>query len=153
WRRSACRSRATDASLPGRAVLLADLRYAWRLLRRAPGAAATAVLTLAIGVGANTAIFSVIRAVLSSPGAVDADRVGLIREQWPARPGARPISRLNYLDWAGQSTVFDRIAAVTWGDATIAGGTVPIHVHGLLVSPAYFGVFGLTPALGRTFAR
>jgi len=62
------------------------------------------------------------------------------------------VSRLNYIDWAAQSDVFDSIAAVSWGSATIGGADHPIFVDGALVSPSYFDVFGLHAALGRTFA-
>jgi hypothetical protein len=130
-----------------------DLRYALRLTRKRPTATAVAVITLAIGVGANTAIFGIIRAVLLKPlPYADAKRLVLLAERWPMLPGPRPMSRLNYRDWAAQNTVFERIAAVTWGEATMSGGYEPVQVAGSLVSPAYFDVFGLHAALGRTFA-
>src|SRR5262245_9569210 len=130
-----------------------DLRYAIRRIAQSPGVALVAVLTIAIGVGANAAIFSVIRTVLLAPRPyADPDRLVVLGEKWPTQPGPRPISRLNYLDWAAQNTVFERIAAVTWGDATIGRGDDPVRVEGSLVSASYFEVFGLHAAMGRTFA-
>jgi putative ABC transport system permease protein len=102
--------------------VLHDLRYALRLIRTTPVASAIAILTVAIGVGANAAIFSIIHAVLLKPLPYQhADRLVQISESWPSRPGPRPVSRLNYIDWTAQSDVFDSIAAVSWGSATIGG--------------------------------
>jgi putative ABC transport system permease protein len=130
-----------------------DLRYALRLIRKTPLASAVAILTVAIGVGANAAIFSVINAVLLRPLAYQhADRLVEIAESWPSRPGPRPVSSVNYLDWVAQSDIFEQIAAVSWGSATIGGADHPVWVDGSLVSPSYFDVFGLHAALGRTFA-
>jgi putative ABC transport system permease protein len=130
-----------------------DLRYALRLIRQSPLASAICILTVAIGVGANAAIFSVIQSVLLKPPLYEhADRLVQISESWPSRPGPRPVSRLNYNDWVAQSDVFDSIAAVSWGGATIGGAEHPIFVDGAVVSPSYFEVFGLHAALGRTFA-
>ncbi|HWF84715.1 MAG TPA: ABC transporter permease [Vicinamibacterales bacterium] len=135
-------------------MLLHDLQYALRLIRKTPVASAIAVLTIAIGVGANTAIFSVIHAVLLTPlPYAHADRLVQLNESWPSLPGPRPTSRLNYLDWVAQSDVFERIAAVSWGDATLGGADHPVWVDGSLVSPSYFDVFDLHAELGRTFAE
>ena len=133
--------------------MLHDLRYALRLIRNTPIASVIAILTVAIGVGANTAIFSIIRAVLLKPlPYADADRLVQISESWPSRPGRRPVSGMNYADWIAQSDVFERSAAVSWGSATIGIGDRPFWVEGSLVSPSYFDVFGLHAAIGRTFA-
>jgi putative ABC transport system permease protein len=103
-----------------------DLRYALRLMRKSPSATIIAVLTLAIGVGANTAIFSIVRAVLLKPlPYADAKRLVLLGERWPTLPGPRIISRLNYRDWTEQNTVFERMAAVTWGDVTVSSVNPP----------------------------
>src|SRR5262245_16450930 len=130
-----------------------DLRYALRLIRKTPVASLIAVLTVAVGVGANTAIFSIVRAVLLKPlPYVDAARLVQISESWPSRPGRRPVSSMNYADWIAQSDLFERSAAVSWGSATIGVGDQPFWVEGSLVSPSYFDVFGLHAAIGRTFA-
>jgi putative ABC transport system permease protein len=134
-------------------ALFSDLRYALRLIRKTPMATTVAVLTLAIGVGANTAIFSVVRTVLLGPLPYrDANRLVVLTERWPTLNGPKPISRSNYLDWTAQNTVFEQMAVDMWGDATISDGNVPVRVQGAFVSPTYFEVFGLRPALGRAFA-
>jgi putative ABC transport system permease protein len=133
--------------------LLRDLGYALRGFRRQPAFTAVAVLTLAIGIGANTAIFSVVRTVLLEPRPyADADRLVTLNERWPQLPGPRPVSMMNYRDWAEQNTVFERIAAVSWGNVTVSGAGEPVYVNGATVSPAYFDVFGLRAEVGRTFA-
>jgi putative ABC transport system permease protein len=133
--------------------LIGDLGYAFRNSARQPGFTFTVIVTLAIGIGANTAIFSVARTVLLEPRPyADAGRLVTLNERWPQLPGPRPVSMLNYRDWATQNTVFDRIAAVSWGSVTVSGAGEPVFVNGSTVSPAYFDVFGLRPALGRTFS-
>ena len=112
----------------------------------------TVVVTLAIGIGANTAVFSVVRSVLLEPRPyADADRLVTLNELWPRLPGPRPVSMLNYQDWARQNTTFDRIATVSWGSVTVSGAGEPVYVNGSTVSPDYFEVFGLRAAVGRTF--
>src|SRR5262245_41988955 len=132
--------------------LIVDFRYACRACLRQPGFTVTVVVTLAIGIGANTAIFSVVRRVLLEPRPyADANRLVTLNEVWPQLPGPRPVSMLNYLDWTRQNTVFDRIAAASWGSVTLSGAGDPVYVNGSTVSPAYFEVLGLRAALGRTF--
>src|SRR5262245_53993191 len=132
--------------------LLLDTRYAARSIRRSPGFLAASVLTLGLAIGANSAIFTVVRAVLLQPlPYADADRLVMLGEQWPNLAGARPVSMRNYLDWVEQSTVFEKIAAVSWGSVTVNDGPQPTFVEGALVSPSYFEVFGLRAAFGRTF--
>jgi putative ABC transport system permease protein len=133
--------------------LLLDTRYAARSIRRSPGFLAVSVLTLGLAIGANSAIFTVVRAVLLQPlPYADADRLVMLGEQWPNLAGARPVSMRNYLDWVEHSTVFEKIAAVSWGSVTVNDGPQPTFVEGALVSPSYFEIFGLRAALGRTFA-
>src|SRR4051812_31067290 len=120
------------------------LRYALRKIRTAPASALVAALIIGIGVGANAAVFGVIRAVLLKPlPYADADRLVRISETWPTLAGPRPVSTLNYRDWAAQNTVFERMAAVSWGSVTVGDGRQPTYVYGSRVSPAYFDVFGL----------
>src|SRR5580698_3375126 len=124
-------------------MMLHDLRYAFRLLRKTPATTIMAVLTIAIGVGANAAIFSVIRAVLLKPlSYAHAERLVRLSERWPNLTGPRPASKLNYRDWAEQNTVFEGIAAVSWGSVTVSEGTQPVYVNGSLVSASYFDLFG-----------
>jgi putative ABC transport system permease protein len=136
------------------AAVLQEFPFALRLIRKTPFAAAVAVMTVAIGVGANAAIFTVVRAVILNPLPVEhEDRLVQISESWPSLPGPRPVSRLNYIDWVAQSDIFEHVAAVSWGSATIGGADHPLWVDGVLVSPSYFEVFGLRPEIGRAFAE
>lgn len=129
-----------------------DLRYALRGLRRSPGVAAVILLTLAIGIGVNTAIFSFVDAILLKPLPYpNADRIVGI---WERRPSGQPnsMTTLNYLDYARQNSVFERIAATTGCCAlTILNGEPAVTLFALHVSPQYFDVFGASAALGRTF--
>ncbi len=134
---------------------LRDTRHSLRGLRRSPGFTLVAVLTLAIGIGANIAIFSTIRTVLLRPPQyLDPERLILLTETRPETPGySGAISAPNYLDWTQQNTVFEEMAAVTGGSVTLSGITPdPVYVRGRTVSASYFDVFGMRAALGRTFA-
>jgi predicted permease len=128
-----------------------DLRYALRGYRRSPGVTAVVLLTLALGIGVNTAIFSFVDAILLKPLPYpDADRiVGL----WERRPSGQPnsMTTLNYVDYS-QSAVFERVAATTGCcGTTIVDGDPPSTLLAPMVSPEYFNIFGATAALGRTF--
>ncbi len=132
--------------------MLHDLRIALRSLRRVPGFAAVVVLTLALGIGANTAIFSVVNGVLFTPLPYpQPDRLVLVWEQNPHRGSSRnTVSPSNYLDWRDRARSFSGLAAFTWTGITLTGGN-PEHAEGRAVSPEFFTVLGMTPALGRTF--
>ncbi|HJZ73698.1 MAG TPA: ABC transporter permease [Vicinamibacterales bacterium] len=131
--------------------MLQDLRYACRNLIGNPGFAAVAVLTLALGIGANTAIFSFVDGVLLRPLPYrDADRIVRVLEK-PPRGERNGISTLNFLDWARENTVFDFMAAQTGGPATLTGHGEPVQIRGGRVSARYFDVFGIRAERGRTF--
>jgi putative ABC transport system permease protein len=131
--------------------LLRDLQHATRMLRHSPGFTIVAVLTLAIGIGANTAIFSFVDAMLLKPLPYpDADRIVRVMEK-PPRGERNGISTLNFLDWQRDNTVFDFMSAQTGDAVTLTGGSEPVQIRGGLVSAGYFKVFGAEPALGRTF--
>jgi putative ABC transport system permease protein len=131
--------------------LLRDVRHSVRTLRHSPGFTAIAVLTLAIGIGANTAIFSFVDAMLLKPLPYpDADRIVRVMEK-PPRGERNGISTLNFLDWQRDNTVFDFMSAQTGDAVTLTGGSEPVQIRGGLVSAGYFKVFGAEPALGRTF--
>ena len=128
------------------------MRYALRTLRRSPGFAIIALLTLALGIGANTAIFSFINGVLLKPLPYrDPHSIVMV---WEKPPGGlrNGISTLNFLDWKSQNTVFENLAAVRFGGMTLTGSGIPEEIPGSHVSAGYFNVFGVRAALGRTFA-
>ena len=123
-----------------------------RTLRKSPGFAAVAVSTLAIGIGANTAIFSFVNGVLLKPLPYsEPERIVRVLEK-PPGGGRNGISTLNYLDWKKDNTVFEYMAAQTGGSLTLTGVTEPVQLRGQRVSPQYFDIFGIRATLGRTFA-
>ena len=130
---------------------LRDVRHSVRTLRQSPGFTTVAVLTLAIGIGANTAIFSFVDAILLKPLPYPgADRIVRVLEK-PPRGERNGISTMNFLDWQKDNTVFDFMSAQSGDAVTITGGSEPVQLRGGLVSADYFKVFGIEPALGRAF--
>ena len=131
--------------------LLQDFRYAGRTLRKSPGFTLVAVATLGLSLGANTAIFSYINAVLLQPLPYPgADRIVRVLES-PPGGGRNGISTLNFLDWQKQNACFEYLAAQTGGNVSLTGVDEPIQIPGARVSARFFDVFGLKAALGRTF--
>jgi putative ABC transport system permease protein len=130
------------------------MRYALRTLRRSPGFTAIALLTLALGIGANTAIFSFVSGVLLKPLPYrDPHSIVLVWEK-PPGGGRNGISTLNYLDWKNRNTVFEAMAAVSFGGSvTLTGAGEPEELQGSRVSAPFFDIFGVRAALGRTFAK
>jgi putative ABC transport system permease protein len=132
--------------------LFQDFRFGLRTLRKNPGFASVAVLTLAIGIGANSAIFSFVNGVLLKPLPYgDPDRIVRVLEK-PPGGGRNGISTLNYLDWQKDNTVFEYMAAQTGGSVTLTGVAEPVQLRGARVSAHYFDIFGIKATLGRTFA-
>jgi putative ABC transport system permease protein len=132
--------------------LAQDLRYGARTLLKTPGFTAIAALTLALGIGANSAIFSFVDGVLLKPLPYrDADRIMRVLEK-PPGGGRNGISTNTFLDWQHENTVFESLAASTGGSMTLSGIEEPTLVRGGRVSASYFDVFQVKPALGRTFA-
>jgi putative ABC transport system permease protein len=131
--------------------LAKDLQYAARTLRTDRGFTTVAILTLAIGIGANTAIFSFVDGILLKPLPYDqADRIVRVLEKPPG--GERNgISTLNFLDWQKENDVFDFMSAQAGGAVTLTGGAEPVQLRGGRVSSGYFNIFGIRPALGRAF--
>jgi len=122
-----------------------------RTLRKSPGFATVAVLTLAIGIGANTAIFSFVNGVLLKPLPYgEPERIVRVLEK-PPGGGRNGISTLNYLDWQRDNTVFEYMAAQTGGSVTLTGIAEPVQLRGSRVSPHYFDIFGIKATFGRTF--
>ena len=134
-------------------TLLQDLRYALRMMAKNLGFTAVAVLTLALGIGANTAIFSVVNAVLfQRPPVPSADRVVIIWVNNPAHGWSRvgPTGQ-DYLDWRVQSKSFEDLFLFEHGTGTITGQGEPEQVRGLRVTTNFGGFFGIKPLQGRTF--
>jgi putative ABC transport system permease protein len=123
------------------------------MLGKARSFTAIAVLTLAIGIGANTAIFSVVNAVLLRPLPYpDPDRLYQLSEISPAT-GERPIAYPNYLDWRAVQHSFDDLSVYRRDDFNITGNGEPETLHGAFVTASYFKVIGLAPKLGRVFSQ
>ena len=132
-------------------TLRQDFRYGLRTLSRSPGFAAVAALTLALGVGANTAIFSVVYGVLLEPLPYkDAARLILLNETTP-RVGVVSVSYPNFLDWRAESSQFSQMAAVSGRSFNLAGVSQPESINGQAVSPNFLSLLGIRPFLGRDF--
>jgi predicted permease len=132
--------------------MLNDLRFAFRMIRNSPGFTIVAILTLALGIGANTAIFSFVSAVLLDPLPYPHPEEIVTVWEKPPEGDRNGISTLNFLDWQKQNTVFTAMAAQTGGSVTLTSVEAPIQLRGSRVSAHYFDIFGEKPALGRTFA-
>jgi len=134
-------------------VLWQDLRFAWRTLRRSPGFAIIAVLTLAIGIGANTAIFSVINTVILRPLPFpDSQRIDWVWETDENRNVRRgTASQAEFLDWRDRNRSFEELAA--WRELffTVTGNGEPEQSWGAQVSANFFRLFRVMPVLGRDF--
>ncbi len=130
-------------------TLLQDLRYALRMLAKSPGFMAVAAITLALGIGANTAIFSVVNAVLLRPLPYrDPSRLVLMNESSKQLPDMS-VSYPNYLDWRDRSRSFERIAAVQPAQYTLSGVERPERLGGWNVTADFFPTLGVTPVVGR----
>jgi putative ABC transport system permease protein len=137
--------------------LLQDLRFALRQVRKSPGFSAIAVITLALGIGVNTVIFSVVNAALLRPLAFqDPDRLVRVWHVPPAKsfPGMTTfaVSAANFLDWENQNKTFERMAILTYHGFTITGGDKPEQVEASAVSGGFFSTLGVAPMLGHVFS-
>jgi putative ABC transport system permease protein len=130
--------------------LMQDLRFGLRMLRKQPGFALIAVLTLSLGIGANTLIFSVVNALLLRPLPYrNAERIVAVSEL--VNDGSlTPVSPANFQDLRAQQSVFASLAAVEFDAFNLAGGQQPEHLSGALASPEFFRVLNVEAALGRT---
>src|SRR5436190_6017008 len=133
--------------------LFNDIRYAIRNLIKRPGFTAIAVITLAIGIGANSAIFSAINALLLKPLPIPSqDRVVAIWDKNPSRGVEHnEVAFANYLDWRAQNHSFDQLALERWWSTNLTGGDMPERIQGFLVTTNFFEVVGVKPAQGRNF--
>lgn len=136
--------------------LLSDFRFSLRLLRRNPGFSAAAIVVLALGIGANTAIFSVVNAVLLRP--LPFDDPSRIMQIWHVPPPKSfpgltrfSVSPANYLDWHSQSSSFEQMAAYGGRSFTVGGSDRPEAIQAGTVASDFFPLFRVQPLLGRTF--
>ena len=131
--------------------LVNDCRFAIRRLRRSPGFTIVAVLTLALGIGANSAMFSIINAVLLRPLPYrDPQNLVLLSEHWPQFPKLS-LSYLNYKDWRDQSHSFAAVGAVRNFVVTMTGGQEAERIPSQNATANLFSLLGVTTELGRTF--
>ena len=143
--------------LPSLESLVRDLRYGARTLWRSPGFTLSGILILALGIGINTAIFTVVNAVVLQPlPFADSDRIVRI---WHTPPQATfpgmtrfALSPANFLDWQDQSTSFETMAVYGGSMPTVTGRGEPFAAQAIRTSSAFLPVFGLQPVLGRGFS-
>jgi len=135
--------------------MLNDIRFAFRQLVNNPAFSAIAILTLALGVGANTAIFSIVNAVLLRPLPYpDADRIMVLNES--SGPGQDySVALPDYFDWQKDNTVFEHLAATHKESRNLSGiaGRDPERVSCAAVTRNFFNIIGLPPQIGRTFSE
>ena len=129
--------------------LFQDLRYATRQLRKSAGFTVVAVTTLALGIGANTAVFSVVDQVLLHPLPYpDSDRIVKVSQTFKGLPTYN-ASPANYLDWVSQNQVFAEMAASRGWQGSLSAGDRPERVKGTMTTPSLFPLFGVGSILGR----
>jgi putative ABC transport system permease protein len=129
-----------------------DIRYSLRQFRRSPAFTAVAVITLALGIGANAAIFSVVNAALLRPLPFpDSKQLVRLWDSYGSRGIAAPVSYPNFADWRAWNHSFSSMAAYTAGDSVLTGRGEPVHLEGTIGSASFFEVLGIQPILGRRF--
>ncbi len=138
------------------AALLQDIRYGWRVLRKSPGFTIVAVVVLALGIGANTAIFSVVNAVLLRP--LPFEDSGRLVQVWHVPPPKSfpgmttfTVSPANFLDWRSQNHVFEGMSAYGFGQYTLTGTGHPEALTTCAVTYGLFSILRAQPLLGRVF--
>src|SRR5215475_2102352 len=129
-----------------------DLRYGARMLFKSPGFSLIAILTLALGIGANTAIFSVVNGVLLNPLPFRAPNklVSMFQEMPNFKNGS--ISYPNFIDWRRMNTTFADMAAYRSSGFNLSGNGEPERLHGEMISARFFEILGVNPVIGRTFS-
>jgi putative ABC transport system permease protein len=135
------------------ATLWQDIRFGLRMLLKSPGFTALAVLALALGIGANTAIFSVAIAILQKPVSFPAlDRlVAVVNVQPQDVEEANSVSPADYLDWKSQARSFGSMTAMHGVELNLTGKGDPEKLHGEMIAANFFDVLGTGPAIGRAF--
>jgi putative ABC transport system permease protein len=133
--------------------LLQDVIFGLRSLWKSPGFFSAALLTIAIGIGANAAIFSVIDSVILKPLPYpEPERMVWVYEKRPDG-GWNGVSTLNFLDWRKNGSCFEYLAAMTGSAPVLTGVAQPVQLNGSKVSAHYFDIIGVAPELGRTFVE
>jgi putative ABC transport system permease protein len=128
-----------------------DLFYGLRKLRNNPGFTLVAALTLALGIGANTAMFSIVNSILLRPLPYkDSNHLVVVWEK-PPQGLRNSVSAANFLDWREQNRVFEYLVAVNMGGSNISGKDAPERVHSMHTSWDFFELLGVKPVLGRSF--
>src|ERR1051325_7352387 len=131
--------------------MLHDLRLSLRSLKNTPGFTLIAILTLSLGIGATTAIFSVVNAVLFKPLPYsNPDQLVMVRETQPEIPEAQ-VSPGIFLQWREQNTVFDQLEALYVLDVNLTGAGSPEWLSGMKVTTGFFSMLGTPPLIGRDF--
>ncbi len=133
--------------------LMRDIRYGVRMLLKKPGFTAVAVIALALGIGANSAVFSIVHAILLNPLPLDdLDRIVVLWEKVPSQGVERNEAAVaNYRDWRDQSSSFENLAIYTWWSANLGGIEPPERVRGFRCSANLLDTVGIKPVLGRGF--
>ncbi|MGA9207525.1 MAG: ABC transporter permease, partial [Terriglobales bacterium] len=135
-------------------TLWQDVRYAVRMLARNPGFAAVAVVTLALGIGANTAIFSVVDAVLLRPLPFHEPAQLLSLHETESAPGTYPLTGPDYLDWQAQTQTLQGTSLFDWGETMNASGSgEPESADVVRTESNFFSLLGVAPILGRAFVK
>ncbi len=134
-------------------TLWQDLRYGARILLKKPGFTLIAVITLALGIGVNSAIFSVVNALLVRPLPFDnLDRIVALWEKVPSRGVERnETAAANYFDWSAQQSSFEHTGVYSWWSANLTGVENPENIQGYLITASLFDVLGVRPLHGRAF--
>jgi putative ABC transport system permease protein len=131
-----------------------DVRHTWRGLRRSPGFAIAVVLTLALGIGGNTAIFSIVDQLLLRPLPYpDGDQLLMVYESFGPRNSRNVVSPANWLDWQSENRTLQRLATWRTLSYTLTGVGEPTRLKAQLVSSEFFPLLGVKPLLGRTLSE
>src|SRR5437588_2527694 len=132
---------------------LQDIRFGMRMLRKNLGFTSVAVLVMALGIGANAAMFSVVNAVLLRPLSFnEPDRIATLASLWKKSGGHGPVSAPDFRDWHDQSTAFEAMACYENGDTAVRAGSVAEYAQVAMVSREFFRVFHVQPTVGREFS-
>src|SRR5256885_7273586 len=136
-------------------TILQNIRYSARSLIKTPGFTAVAIVVLALAIGANTAIFTVVNAVLiRALPYPNSDRLVML---WETNPRFQigidtlPVTPGTFMDWREQTSVFEHVSAVGAGHFNLSGSGEPERISGASVSPNFFGLMAIEPRLGRAF--